>query len=178
MPERLAFSTLYDNDDVVYGDLLQANSPASLLTHTPAVEAKAIWLASQTADPHEWWSKFLRWQVAAIGHNLTVRGRMLATFYMDPPRHIQSLPAVRCYDGIIIADGKGGVEHCDPYRWCIRPDLGDMAGHIMHDHWRLLHLAVNKLDKAIAEDAIQRAIRHCNYLENKKAALQARQGKR
>ena len=44
----------------------------------------------------------------------------------------------------------------------------------MAHHWRLFYMATNPIDKAIAEDAIMHAIRHCNFLENKMFAREVR----
>lgn len=134
MPDHLTYAPLYDNDRVVYGDAMLPNSPAAMLTYTRAIEAKAAWRATQAGkNGNEIWETFLAWRVACIGHNLTVTGRTLATFYHAPPL-IRGLPPVRCYDGIVVADGKGGVTLCEPYRYCNCPDLGDMGGNIMSDH--------------------------------------------
>lgn len=174
MPDHLTYAALFNHDKVVQGDLMPPNSPASLLTHAAAVEAKAAWLATQSAKNKDaMWRTFLTWRVAEIGHNLTVTGRMVATFYHNPPR-FKGWPPFRCYDGIVVADGKGGIEHWNPYSRCCDPDIYDMGAYIMAYHWRLYYLAVNPIDKAIVEDAIMRAIRHCTFLENKAFAREVR----
>ena len=103
---------------------------------------------------------------ATVGHNLTVLRRRFMPYYLIPAP-VKGLPDERLHDGIILADGDGGVLVIRPYAVCNFPDIYDL-NRIMTQLWDMRSTALCSIDVGMADCFIGTGIAHYNSVSSRR----------
>lgn len=152
----IEFPAFCVNDPATAFRFIPPTTPAEWVTYKKAVEAAAAYTNKRSNENLETAAIF------GVGHQLTVLRRRFMPFYLNPAR-INGLPHERLHDGIIDADGDGGVTVYRPYRRCGLPDIHDLR-NVMDDLWHMLSKALHPFDVKLIECAIIAGMGHYNSI--------------